>query len=162
MPPLAELLDRESPLVLAEAFAELAVVEQREREVPVRASELRIDLDRAAEGGDGAGEIVELLQREPQIVPRDRMVGLERKRAPVRGDRLCGAIGRGERETEVVVKLRLAGNGLRRAREQRKRGVELAPLIQDHAEVMQRRRMIGRHREHRAILALGAPHGRPR
>ncbi len=55
-----------------------------------------------------------------------------------------GAIGRRERETEIVVKLRLAGNGLRRAREQRKRGVELAPLVQDHAEVMERRRMIGR------------------
>ena len=48
----------------------------------------RIDLDRAPEGGDGPGEVVQRLQRESQIVPCDRVIGLERERAPVRGDRL--------------------------------------------------------------------------
>jgi hypothetical protein len=76
-------------------------------------------------------------------------------RAPIRSDRLIGTIGGREREAEIVVELGLVGNGLRRAREDRDRRIEVASLIKNDTEVMQRGRMIGRSRERGTVLTLG-------
>ena len=46
----------------------LAAVEQRDAEIQARERQRRIDLERAAEGGDGGGEVVLLEARDADVV----------------------------------------------------------------------------------------------
>src|SRR5438270_3905577 len=76
----AELGQLEPGIVIAPALGELAVEEERQREIPARMREAGGDRERAPERVDGGANFVLCLQREPEIVPCGGVLGLERER----------------------------------------------------------------------------------
>ena len=93
-----------------------------------------------------SGNSIRGLQRQSQIVPRRREIGLERECLSKLRDGLVGPVRGGERQAQIVVEFRLLGDERDGALEQRQRVAETVALIVDHAQVMQRGRVVRRRR----------------
>src|SRR6266567_9577870 len=137
----AELGQLEPGIVIAPALGELTIEEERQREIPARMRKVGGDRERAPERVDGGANFVLRLQREPEIVPCGGVVGLERERGTIRGNRFVLTVRGGEHQPQIVVKFRLCGLYGDRALEQRQSSRDLAALVVDHAQEVQRERV---------------------